>query len=77
MLQPRYINEISPPKLSGFLSSSMQMALVVGMVVAFLFGIPYEHDVTTISFNGWDLAWWRVVLVLGAVMSFTQVCVVH
>lgn len=74
MLQPRYIGEIAPASVRGLLSSSMQLSLCIGILVAYLFGIPYEHDDGAfISIGGWEVAWWRVVLFLGTLGSANQV----
>jgi hypothetical protein len=51
----------------------MQLSLVVGILVAYLLGIPYEHNVDFISIGGWDVAWWRFVLFLGVCGSAIQV----
>lgn len=73
MVQPRYIGEVSPPSVRGLLSSSMQLSLCIGILVAYLLGIPYEHDISTIELGSWEVSWWRVVLFLGILGSLTQV----
>ena len=51
----------------------MQLSLCIGILVAYLFGIPYEHDISTIGLGSWEVPWWRVVLFLGTLGSLTQV----
>jgi hypothetical protein len=51
----------------------MQLSLVVGILVAYLLAIPYEHDIQYISIGGWDVAWWRFVFSVGAFGSAIQV----
>lgn len=51
----------------------MQLSLCVGILVAYLLAVPYEHDIRTIWLGSWEVAWWRVVLFLGILGSTTQV----
>jgi hypothetical protein len=51
----------------------MQLSLCVGILFAYMLGLPYEQGITGIEIFGIHAAWWRVVLLLGSCVSIGQV----
>jgi SP family arabinose:H+ symporter-like MFS transporter len=64
MLSPMYISEISPPKQRGRLVSSYQLAIVVGILLAFISNVL----LTDTGENNWR--WMLAVMALPALLFF-------
>eukprot|EP00892_Ulva_mutabilis_P006851 jgi/Ulvmu1/4538/UM002_0264.1 len=73
VLCPRYIAEVSPPIIRGALSCATQLSICLGLLLAYLLGLPYEHDVRDIAIGPYTVHWWRVVHIIGALISLTQI----
>ena len=74
LLVPRYLTEISPPPIRGFISSLNQIFICIGILVSFLLGLLYENDPDSVYFGGVDL--WRLILLLGAAFSILQATII-
>ena len=52
----------------------MQVFICVGILVAYLVGLPYRHNTPQHAYiGGSDVAWWRVMLALGLIPAALQV----
>ena len=51
----------------------MQLFVCVGILLAFVIGLPYDGQRAYTDLLGHDLAWWRVMFGLGMVPALTQV----
>ncbi|KIZ00412.1 hypothetical protein MNEG_7552 [Monoraphidium neglectum] len=72
LLTPRYIAEISVPSLRGRIGSQHQVFINVGILLAYLAGVPYEQEFSGFNFRGQFVAWWRVMVALQAVPAALQ-----
>lgn len=52
----------------------LQLFVCVGILLAFVIGLPYDGKEATVHLLGNDTAWWRVMFGLGLVPSIMQVC---
>lgn len=55
----------------------LQLFVCVGILLAFLVGLPYDGREATVHLLGHDTAWWRVMFALGLVPGIMQVGVLH
>ncbi|GBF90824.1 plastidic glucose transporter [Raphidocelis subcapitata] len=62
LLTPRYIAEISVPALRGRIGSMHQVFINIGILLAYLAGIPYEREFSGFNLRGQFVAWWRVMV---------------
>eukprot|EP00210_Caulerpa_lentillifera_P006660 g6363.t1 len=67
VISPRYLAEVAPPKIRGLLGVITEVALVCGVLVGFLIGLPYEFDEFDIGYS-----WWRVMFLIGAIPAILQ-----
>jgi sugar porter (SP) family MFS transporter len=74
LLVPRYLTEISPLGIRGFISSLNQIFICIGILTSFLLGLLYENDPDAVSFGSIDL--WRLILALGAAFSILQAAII-
>lgn len=72
VLVSRYLNEISPVKLRGFLGSCNQLFINFGILMAFGLGLVYNRDDDA---HVWSMEWWRGMLLIGNVPSLLQLVV--
>ena len=72
VLVSRYLNEISPVKLRGFLGSCNQLFINFGILLAFALGLVYNRDDDA---HVWSMEWWRGMLLIGNVPSIVQLAV--
>eukprot|EP00878_Enallax_costatus_P015475 GHUV01016210.1.p1 GENE.GHUV01016210.1~~GHUV01016210.1.p1 ORF type:complete len:748 (+),score=249.62 GHUV01016210.1:490-2733(+) len=72
---PRYIAEISPPRLRGWLGSLNQVLINTGILAALCTGIPYEIEFTGFDAFGGNvwISWWRIMLAAGLIPAVLQV----
>lgn len=73
LLTPRYCAEISVPALRGRIGSQHQVFINVGILLAYLAGIPYEQEFSGFNFRGQFVAWWRCMVALQLVPALLQV----
>ena len=52
----------------------LQLFVCVGILLAFVIGLPYDGKKATVNLLGEDTAWWRVMFALGLVPAIMQVC---
>lgn len=52
----------------------LQLFVCVGILLAFIIGLPYDGKEATVPLLGNDTAWWRVMFGLGLVPAIMQVC---
>lgn len=52
----------------------MQLFVCVGILVAFVIGLPYDGKEATVQLLGHDTAWWRVMFAVGVIPAAMQVC---
>lgn len=71
---PRYIAEISPVVYRGRLGSQHQVFINLGILAAYLVGIPYEHDFTGFHMFHF-ISWWRVMIGIGIAPAVIQVAI--
>ncbi|CAL5223439.1 g5955 [Coccomyxa viridis] len=70
---PRYISEVSPVAVRGALTTLNQVFICVGILVAYLVGLPYRNNTPQHAYiGGSDVAWWRVMLALGLIPAALQ-----
>ncbi|KAI8471190.1 MAG: general substrate transporter [Monoraphidium minutum] len=72
LLAPRYIAEISMPALRGRIGSQHQVFINVGILLAYLAGVPYENDFNGFNLRGQFVAWWRIMVALQLVPAALQ-----
>lgn len=53
--------------------SYLQFFVNVGILTAFLIGLPYDGKDAFLSLGSHHIAWWRVMLAFGALPAVTQV----
>ena len=53
----------------------LQLFVCVGILLAFVIGLPYDGKEATVHLLGEETAWWRVMFALGLVPATMQVCV--
>ena len=52
----------------------MQVFICVGILVAYLVGLPYRNNMPQHAYiGGSDVAWWRIMLALGLIPAALQV----
>jgi hypothetical protein len=73
VLCPRYLADIAPSSIRGALASATQLFLCVGILLAYLIGVPAEFGVDRIAFLNVHLHWWQIMLLLGMVLPLCQV----
>ncbi|CAK0785259.1 hypothetical protein CVIRNUC_008465 [Coccomyxa viridis] len=70
---PRYISEVSPVAVRGALATLNQVFICVGILVAYLAGLPYRDNTAQhVYIGGSDVAWWRVMLAFGLIPAALQ-----
>eukprot|EP01025_Chloroclados_australasicus_P055545 TRINITY_DN6749_c0_g5_i1.p1 TRINITY_DN6749_c0_g5~~TRINITY_DN6749_c0_g5_i1.p1 ORF type:complete len:547 (+),score=61.30 TRINITY_DN6749_c0_g5_i1:122-1642(+) len=69
VVSPRFIAEVAPLMMRGALGSLHQVFINVGIVIAYLMGLPYE-DANPVY--GW---WWRFMMGFAAVFPIAQVLI--
>jgi hypothetical protein len=53
---------------------TMQAFICVGILVAYLVGLPYQHNTPqSIPLAGADVSWWRLMFLFGVVPAIMQV----
>lgn len=53
----------------------LQLFVCVGILVAFVIGLPYDGKEATVQLLDHDTAWWRVMFAIGLLPAAMQVCV--
>ncbi|KAG1675600.1 hypothetical protein FOA52_014188 [Chlamydomonas sp. UWO 241] len=74
ILVPAYISDIAPRELRRHLLAQQHVAAAAGIAFASAAGLPLALGVTGIAHHGAWLAWWRVMVGVGAVPALLQAC---
>ncbi|KAK9819874.1 hypothetical protein WJX72_003513 [[Myrmecia] bisecta] len=70
---PRYIAEISPVRIRGGLSTLNQVFICVGILLAYVVGLPYSgKQPYDLHIGQSAVAWWRVMFGLALIPAFVQ-----
>ncbi|KAK9919103.1 hypothetical protein WJX75_009435 [Coccomyxa subellipsoidea] len=70
---PRYISEVAPISIRGALATLNQAFICVGILVAYLVGLPYQHnEPQTVAVASHLVSWWRVMFLFGIVPAVLQ-----
>ncbi|EIE21964.1 general substrate transporter, partial [Coccomyxa subellipsoidea C-169] len=70
---PRYISEVAPISIRGALATLNQAFICVGILVAYLVGLPYQHNKPqTVVVGSHLVSWWRVMFLFGMIPAFLQ-----
>ncbi|KAL3148888.1 hypothetical protein ABBQ32_001758 [Trebouxia sp. C0010 RCD-2024] len=72
LVVPRYLAEIAPVAIRGALGTFSQLFVCVGILVAFVIGLPYDGKEATVQLLGYDTAWWRVMFAIGLLPATMQ-----
>ena len=72
---PRYLAEISPPRMRGAVGSLAQFTICAGILAAYCMGLPYAQlGGSGLQGNGkYSIQWWRVMLATPILLSIAQV----
>jgi len=67
-LAPLYLTEMSPLGFKGFIGTFTQVAVSVGILIAYLFGlnVPVEQDYTV------NMVWWRFMFSFGILLAVVR-----
>lgn len=70
---PRYLSEIAPVVIRGGISTLNQVFICVGILVAYLVGLPYsDNQAAVLPLGSGEVAWWRVMLAIGIIPAASQ-----
>ncbi|BDA46904.1 Plastidic glucose transporter 4 [Coccomyxa sp. Obi] len=70
---PRYISEVAPISIRGALATLNQAFICVGILVAYLVGLPYRHnEPQTVVVASHLVSWWRIMFLFGVVPAILQ-----
>eukprot|EP00887_Chlorella_sp_A99_P005345 scaffold1.g5345.t1 len=73
VLVPRYLSEIAPTSIRGALGTGTQVFINIGILAAYLIGLPYEGDArASATVAGRELPWWRVMLGVSVAPALLQ-----
>lgn len=85
---PRYLTEIAPVPLRGVIGTGNQLFVCLGILLAYLLGLPYAFGVESVHLHRRapahmsnrpivDVAWWRLLLSVGALLPIPQLMLVR
>ena len=53
-------------------ATAVQVMFSVGVVIAYLAGLPYWFQIESVTLCGLDVPWWRVMVSMAAVLALAQ-----
>ncbi|PSC75287.1 plastidic glucose transporter 4-like isoform [Micractinium conductrix] len=65
VLVPRYVAEIAPVGIRGALGTLNQVCINVGILAAYLLGLPYSLGPASVALLGREVDWWRIMFAAG------------
>ena len=62
--------------LTNLLCVLAQAFICVGILVAYLVGLPYQHNTPqAVTLGGSTVSWWRIMFIIGLIPAISQVCI--